>query len=121
MEPDKTSLESISPYTDAEAVEALGHLAEHPVIPGISKYIFPNEPETFLADTLKSIRSIDEFQSIVMSQAIEWVLSATCRNFSYDGFNRLPDGGRKFLAISNHKRTSHICIILWVGEDYNYF
>ena len=57
-------LESIAPYSDEEAVEALGKVANHPSVPWISKYIFPNQPETYLRDILKSIHSIDEFQSI---------------------------------------------------------
>ena len=33
-------VESIAPYTDEEAVVALGKIANHPSVPWISKYIF---------------------------------------------------------------------------------
>ena len=82
-------LESIAPYSDEEAVEALGKVANHPSVPWISKYIFPNQPETYLRDILKSIHSIDEFQSSVMSKAVEWVIEKSVRNFSYDGLSKI--------------------------------
>ena len=96
-------LESIAPYSDEEAVEALGKVANHPSVPWISKYIFPNQPETYLRDILKSIHSIDEFQSIVMSKAVEWVIEKSVRNFSYDGLSKIQYLDGKFLAMSNHR------------------
>ena len=68
---DMTPYEDIAPYTDEEAVAALKVVADHPNTPWVSKYIFSNQPETYLRDILKSIRSVDEFQKLVMSQAIE--------------------------------------------------
>lgn len=38
----------ISPYTDAEAVEALGKLADHPAVVEVSKAIFPDKEPEFL-------------------------------------------------------------------------
>ena len=49
--------EDIAPYNDEEAAEALSRLAEHPNVPWISKYIFSNQPETYLRDILRSIRT----------------------------------------------------------------
>ena len=40
--------EDIAPYNDEEAAAALSKLAEHPNVPWISKYIFSNQPETYL-------------------------------------------------------------------------
>ena len=74
----------ICPYTDAEAVEALGKLADHPAVLEVSKAIFPDKEPEFLRTVLKSVRSIDEFQILVMNKAVEWVLSTTAHNFSYD-------------------------------------
>ena len=61
---DPKEFESISPYSDAEAVEALGKVADHPAVPAISQYLFPKEDPTFLRTALKSIHSIDEFQQL---------------------------------------------------------
>lgn len=93
----------ISPYTDAEAVEALGKLADHPAVVEVSKAIFPDKEPEFLKKILKSVKSIDEFQILVMNKAVEWVLSTTAHNFSYDGIGNLKKINGKFLAMSNHR------------------
>lgn len=93
----------ISPYTDAEAVEALGKLADHPAVVEVSKAIFPDKEPEFLRKILKSVKSIDEFQILVMNEAVEWVLSTTAHNFSYDGIGNLKKINGKFLAMSNHR------------------
>ena len=95
--------ESIVPYTDEEAVEALGKLADHPAVMEISKSIFPDQKPEFLRTVLKSLKSIDEFQSLVMNKAVEWVLATTAHNFSYDGIANLKKIQGKFLALSNHR------------------
>ena len=101
---DQSELESIAPYSDEEAVEALRKVSLHPSVPWISKFIFPREKETFLRDIMQSIHSIDEFQKLVMSKAIEWVLATSAHNFSYDGINNLlAMEGKKFLLMSNHR------------------
>lgn len=93
----------ISPYTDAEAVEALGKLADHPAVVEVSKAIFPDKEPEFLRKILKSVKSIDEFQILVMNKVVEWVLSTTAHNFSYDGIGNLKKINGKFLAMSNHR------------------
>lgn len=93
----------ISPYTDAEAVVALGKLADHPAVVEVSKAIFPDKEPEFLRKILKSVKSIDEFQILVMNKAVEWVLSTTAHNFSYDGIGNLKKINGKFLAMSNHR------------------
>ncbi len=96
-------LEDIIPYNDEEAVQALRKVAQHPAVSAISKYLFPNEPSGFLAGLLGNMHSIDEFQSVVMSTAIDWVLNTTTHCFSYDGIANLRDTDRRFLLLSNHR------------------
>ena len=93
----------ICPYSDEEAVKAFGELAKHPAVPVISKAIFPNERITFLSDKLKNLGSIDEFQQVIMTKAVDWVLNNTIGNFSYDGFSNILSVQGKFLMISNHR------------------
>ena len=100
---DQNSFEDIAPYNDEEAAAALSRVADHPNVPWISKYIFSNQPETYLRDILKHIRTVDEFQSVVMSQATEWVIEKSVRNFSYDGLSKLQAIGGCYLAMSNHR------------------
>lgn len=99
---DLSEFESISPYTDDEVAEALGKLAEHPLLSEFSCQFFPNESPDFLKVLLKNIKTIDEFQVLVMSKFVEWVLEKTAHNFSYDGISNIEQD-KRFLALSNHR------------------
>lgn len=99
---DLSEFESISPYTDAEAAEALSKLAEFPLLSKISQQFFPEESPEFLKNLLKQIKTIDDFQVLVMQKFVRWVLEHTARNFSYDGISNI-DPNKKFLALSNHR------------------
>ena len=99
---DLSEFESISPYTDEEAAEALSKLAEYPLLSKISQQFFPEESPDFLKNVLKSIKTIDEFQVLVMQKVVRWVLDNTAKNFSYDGVANI-DPNKKFLALSNHR------------------
>ncbi len=100
---DLSEFESISPYTDEEAVEALGKVADNPVITEVSQYFFPDESPDFLKKLLKSVKGIDDFQIMVMSRVVEWVLDHTAHIFSYDGVSNIDRNRGKFLALSNHR------------------
>ena len=99
---DLSEFESISPYTDAEAAEALSKLAEFPLLSAISQKVFPTEEPDYLKNTLKSINTIDEFQVLVMQKFVRWVIETTAKNFSYDSIANI-DPNKKFLALSNHR------------------
>ena len=99
---DLSEFESISPYTDAEAAEALSKLAEFPLLSQVSQQFFPEESPEFLKNILKQIKTIDEFQILVMQKFVRWVIEHTARNFSYDGISNI-DPQKKFLALSNHR------------------
>ena len=99
---DLSEFESISPYTDEEAAEALSKLAEFPLLSQVSQQFFPEESPDFLKNLLKSIKTIDDFQILVMQKFVRWVLEHTAKNFSYDGVANI-DPKKKFLALSNHR------------------
>ena len=99
---DLSEFESISPYTDEEASEALAKLAEYPVVGIASQHFFPEESPDFLQNILKQIKTVDQFQEVVMSKFVRWVLDHTAHNFSYDGISNI-DPDKKFLAMSNHR------------------
>ena len=63
---DLSEFESISPYTDEEAAEALSKLAEYPVVTQISQHFFPEESPDYLKNILIRVKTIDEFQTLVM-------------------------------------------------------
>lgn len=100
---DLSEFESVRPYTDEEAVQALNIVAENPILQEVSQYFFPQENPEYLQNILKQVRSIDDFQVMVMSKVVEWVLAHTAHNFSYDGISNIINSKGKFLAMSNHR------------------
>lgn len=100
---DQNEFNDIAPFNDEEASAALARVANHPNVPWISKFLFPDKPETLLRDILRNIHSVDQFQDVVMSQAIEWVIANTVHNFSYDGVSKVLDTSKKYLFVSNHR------------------
>ena len=100
---DLSEFEDISAYSDEEAVQALGRVSRHPMLPIISKYLFPKSSVDTLAKTLRSVRSIDEFQAVVMVDVINAVLARTSEGFTFSGTDNLSSINGKFLAVSNHR------------------
>ena len=100
---DLSEFSDIAPFNDEEAAAALARVSLHPATPWVSKYIFPNQPETYLRDILQSIHSVDEFQSMVMSKAVEWVIATTVKEFTYNGLDNIKSIDGCYLAMSNHR------------------
>ena len=99
---DFSKFESICPYTDEEAVEALSKVADNPLVIQVSRYFFSDKEPEFLKNLLKSVRSVDEFQILVMTKVVDWVIKHTAKEFTYDGVEHI-DPSKKFLAMSNHR------------------
>ena len=99
---DFSKFESICPYTDEEAVEALSKVADNPLVIQVSRYFFPDKEPEFLKNLLTSVRSVDEFQILVMTKVVDWVIKHTAKEFTYDGVEHI-DPSKKFLAMSNHR------------------
>ena len=96
-------IDAIGPYkTNEEAVDAFRHIAENPLLPKISKYFYPEKEADFLKEQLLKMKSVDDFQYVIMSEIVKKIIDTTARNFSYDGIANIEDG-RKFLMLSNHR------------------
>ena len=94
----------IRPYTDQEAVAALGRVSRHPMTPVISKYLFPDLPASTLSHMLRGIGSVDQFQDEIMYAVVEAVIAKTSSGVTWDGVEYLKSlGDKKFLIISNHR------------------
>ncbi|MBO4743700.1 MAG: acyltransferase [Bacteroidales bacterium] len=100
---DLSEFEDIRPYSDEEAVKALDRVSRHPMLPLISKYLFPKASVNTLAQTLRKVKSIDEFQAVVMVDVINAVLARTSEGFTFSGMENLSEVEGKFLAVSNHR------------------
>ena len=99
---DLTEFEGISPYNDEETSEALGKLADHPAVAMVSQKLFPSESPDFLKNILKQIKTVDQFQEVVMAKFVRWAIDNTARNFSYEGISNI-DPKKSNLFLSNHR------------------
>jgi len=100
---DLTEFMDIAPFSDEEASAALTRLSNHPNTKWVSKKIFPDQPETLLGEILRNIHTVDEFQTIVMCKAIQWVIDSSVTSFTYEGLENLTSIQGKYLAMSNHR------------------
>lgn len=103
MSTDLTEFESISPYSDEEAVAALAEVAKNPYMYVISKAIFPKEKPGYLTNILCNLKNIEDFQSKVMINAVEWDIKNTITEFTYDGIENIRDLKHQYLFMSNHR------------------
>ena len=99
----ETDFEDIRPYTDAEAIEALARMSRHPMMPVVSKYLFPSLPASTMSHMLRGIGSIDQFQNEVMVGVIDGILARTSQGFTCNGIEHLKGIQGRFLAVSNHR------------------
>ena len=99
---DLSEFQTICPYSDEEASIALGKVADHPLVSQFSLKFFPDQSPDFLKGVLKSIKTVDQFQELVMSRFVEWVLEHTVDNFTCEGISNI-DPQKRFLALSNHR------------------
>ena len=98
-----TDFSDIAPFNDEEAAAALARVSNHPNVPWVSKFLFPDKPKTFLRDMLLDIHTVDQFQQTIMKTAIQWVIDNTTTEFSYDGIEILKGMKTPYLAMSNHR------------------
>ena len=99
---DLTEFSSIRPYTDEEAVVALGKVADHPLLPHFSQKFFPEQAPDFLKVVLKNVTSVDDFQVKVMARFVAWVLQTTATGFTCSGIENIS-ADKRFLVLSNHR------------------
>lgn len=100
---DTNEFDSIRPYNDEEAVEALLRISRHPALPVISKYLFPKAPASEIASLLRSATNVDEFQDKVMILVVSSILAKTSNGFSVSGMENLRKVNGKSLIMSNHR------------------
>lgn len=98
----ENEFDEIRPYTDQEAVDALARVARHPMMPIISKYLFPKYPAGRLASMLKDVTSVDEFQDKVMSEVVTAIIGKTSEGFTYTGIDNISKD-KRYLFVSNHR------------------
>jgi len=94
--------DDIRPYNQEEFLEAMQRISRHPNLVYINAFIYPGTPVELLQQRLRTLKSVDEFQSKVMYDGIRRIIEMTTSSFSRRGFEKL-DKNKPYLFISNHR------------------
>lgn len=96
------TFDDIRPYRDNEIPAAMQRIAESTSFPLLATYVFPDRDIASVREQIKSIRTIDEFQSQVMFYMNAQVIRRTMTDFTWGGLEHLsPD--MKYLFVGNHR------------------
>ena len=94
--------EETRPYYDEEIPAAIARVANHPLFETIVHNIAPDaDIEEYRQDFLR-IRTIREFQTRVMFQAINSILQRTSDGLTHAGFDTL-DPDKQYMFVANHR------------------
>ncbi len=97
-----TEFEDIRPYDDQEVPEVMQRLAYNPTFAQVIRYVQPEMDEETLRHTLKSIRSINEFQRVIARPAMRKLVENTSDSIEVHGMENIT-AGECYLFISNHR------------------
>ena len=81
--------------------ETLGAFVEHEMFDMLAVRLFPDTPKEMLKGRLLAMESVEEFQSVFMYRACQWVIEKTMTDFTYSGTEWLDGSPRLF--VSNHR------------------
>lgn len=94
--------EETRPYNDEEIPAAIARVAENPLFETIIRYLNPSADISQYRQEFLNIKTIREFQSKVMFQAIRNILQKSSESLTYSGFDTL-DAGRQYMFVANHR------------------
>ncbi len=99
--------ERIRPYDDAQVTGAMRRIASDTRLKIIGNCLLPGSDPDGLIDVLNSVKGVDDFQSKVMSHAVDGIVSSTTSGLTYSGlewFRSRSDGTvPAYLLLSNHR------------------
>jgi len=92
----------IRPYHDEEVNHALKAIGGHPMVKSMMKFIYPQASEEYIQEQLANCNSIRDFQTTVITQGIQNVLSRSSHGLTTSGFDKL-EKDTAYFYISNHR------------------
>lgn len=94
--------DDIRPYADSEIPQAMHRIASDPMFPIMASYVFPDKTAEEVADMLRSITTIKDFQTKVMYVANNMICKNTVTELSCGGFENVDSKG-SYIYMSNHR------------------
>lgn len=96
------TFDDIRPYRDDEIPAAMQRIVESTSFPLLASYVFPDKDIASVRELVKSIRTIDEFQSKVMFYMNAQVIRRTMSDFTWGGLEHLSPA-TQYLFVGNHR------------------
>jgi 1-acyl-sn-glycerol-3-phosphate acyltransferase len=94
--------DDIRPYNPSEIPPAMQRIAGSDYLGVLSQYIFPDKSVDEVRETVRGIRTTDEFQQKVMYYVNQQVIARSMSGFTYSGLDELhPE--KSYLFVSNHR------------------
>lgn len=94
--------EPVRPYNDAEVPAAIEAITKDLFFPMVVKYCMPDADVDEMIRMFSQIKTVKEFQSMVMHPAIHAVMKKTTDGVTTDGFEKL-DNVKRHMFIANHR------------------
>lgn len=94
--------DDIRPFRDDEIPDAMHRIAEDKDFPKVIEYLYGPDCIEEKIKEFSAYKSVYEFQSKFMSEAIKTIARKTTTGFTFDGFKNL-EKGKGYLFVSNHR------------------
>jgi hypothetical protein len=96
------NFDDIRPYRDDEIPAAMERIAASPTFPLLASYVFPERNVEEVRSLVRTISTVDAFQSTVMTAMNKRIISDTMKSFTYSGLENLSRD-KSYLFIGNHR------------------
>ena len=94
--------DDLRPYYDEEIAPAMHRIADSEYFSTLFSFVFPDKEMEEVKNTIRTYKSVEEFQIQVMGAFNEQVIARSIRHFSFGGFENL-DKNKRYLFVSNHR------------------
>ncbi len=96
------NFDDIRPYFQEEIPAAMQRIASSDGFPIIASYVFPDRSVQEVREEVRSIQTIEEFQSKVMKEFNAQVIKRSITQFTFEGLGHI-DHDVPYLYVSNHR------------------
>ena len=94
--------EKIRPYRDNEVPAAIERIIREDKIKNILSFLYKGKNEDGIVDTLKTIKTVEEFQNYFSHYAVKEVIRRTSDGLTTSGIEKL-DNSKPYLFVANHR------------------
>ncbi len=103
--------EDIRSYKDDEIPSAMEYFINDETSLSLAKLVLPNKSDDEIKDLLRSIKTTDEFQRIMMTRFVKLIVSTTMKRVETFGFDSI-DKNKAHLFTGNHRDITLDAFIL---------